>query len=412
MLTLYSILVQLGGFALTLLAPLSPKLRLFVQGRKTVFTQLENDIVDNDNVFWFHVSSLGEFEQGLPVMERVKKKYPNYKVVLTFFSPSGYEVKKDHPVADLILYLPLDTRANASRFLDLLKPKWVIFVKYDIWPNYMHELKKRRIRVLLISSIFSENQVFFKWYGGLMRRSLEAFEHFFVQDRNSKELLHILGHDNVTISSDTRFDRVTEILKQNNFLGFAKEFKNNRPCIVVGSSWPKDEILWIHFINHHLPKETKLIIAPHNIVPEHIDRLHESIHRKAIRYSHRQKEKWSDYEVLILDKVGLLTKIYSYASIAYVGGGFNRSKVHNTLEPAVFGLPVIIGPRYNGYREAEDMVALGGIIVVRNNAELNGETLALLSDYSHLRKIGDRNARYTQQNKGATQLIMNYLRDA
>ena len=330
MLFLYSIVTQIVQFLLPIFGFFSPKMKLFVNGRKTVFGTLEQKINSSDKTIWFHAASLGEYEQGLPVMEKIKEKFPNHKIVVTFFSPSGYEVRKNNSIADVTVYLPLDTKSNAKRILKLVHPEMVFFIKYEFWPNYLNELKKSNVTTYLISGIFRENQAFFKWYGGFYRKALKTFDYFFVQNESSKKLLQSLGFQNVKISGDTRFDRVVAILERDNSLDFIANFKDNKTTIVIGSSWPKDEELLINYINQS-SEDIKFIIAPHNIKEEQISNLKSQITKKTVLFSEKENLDLSKYNVLIVNTVGLLTKIYSYGTIAYVGGGFGNPGIHNIL---------------------------------------------------------------------------------
>ena len=284
MLFIYNLIVQLAGLLLQIVALFSPKMKLFVEGRKTVFATLESKINATEKTIWFHAASLGEYEQGLPVIEKIKAKFPAHKIVVTFFSPSGYEVRKNNTVADVTVYLPLDTKSNAQQFLKLVHPEMVFFIKYEYWPNYLNELKKQKIKTYLISGVFREKQAFFKWYGGFYRNALQAFDYFFVQNESSKKLLQSIGFTNVKISGDTRFDRVVSILERYNSLDFIEQFKNNTITIVIGSSWPKDESLLVNYINQS-SNEVKFIIAPHNIKSEQIQELKNSILKKSILFS-------------------------------------------------------------------------------------------------------------------------------
>ena len=345
MLFIYNLIVLFASQILKLLALFSPKMKLFVDGRKAVFQTLKDKIQLEDKVFWFHAASLGEYEQGLPVIEKVKTQFPHHKIVITFFSPSGYEVRKNNTIADVTVYLPLDSKANAKEFLDLIHPEKVFFIKYEFWPNYLHELKQRNISTYLISGIFREKQVFFKWFGGFYRKALKTFDYFFVQNEKSKILLQSIGFTNVRVSGDTRFDRVVAILEKDNTLDFIEQFKNNQTTIVIGSSWPKDEELLVNFINQ-AADNVKFIIAPHNIKAEQIQNLQQSITKSSVLFSKKNNIDVSKCNVFIIDTIGILTKIYSYADIAYVGGGFGNPGVHNILEPATFGIPIVIGPNY------------------------------------------------------------------
>jgi 3-deoxy-D-manno-octulosonic-acid transferase len=405
---LYNLLVTFAGFCIKILAVLNPKIEQFVAGRKNVFETLAKHIDGKDCTIWFHAASLGEYEQGLPVMEKMKINYPDHKIVLTFFSPSGYEVRKNNTVADVTVYLPVDTKSNAERFISLVHPEMVFFIKYEYWPNYLQELKKRRISTYLISGIFRKDQLFFKWYGGFYRRALDSFEHFFVQNSNSKDLLFQLGKANVTVSGDTRFDRVAAILEKDNHLDFVTEFKNNQLTIVVGSSWPKDEKILLDYINS-MTHKVKFIIAPHNIKKEQIQELQKSIVKQTVLFSEREGKNLSDYEVFIIDTIGILTKIYSEADIAYVGGGFGNPGVHNLLEPATFGVPIVLGPNYSHFAEATALVNLGGCNVVSNENELK-ETFDNLIQNSDIRaEKGHICSTFVKMNTGALDKILQYI---
>ena len=398
---------------LKLLALFSPKMKLFVDGRKAVFQTLKDKIQLEDKVFWFHAASLGEYEQGLPVIEKVKTQFPHHKIVITFFSPSGYEVRKNNTIADVTVYLPLDSKANAKEFLDLIHPEKVFFIKYEFWPNYLLELKQRNISTYLISGIFRENQVFFKWYGGFYRNALKSFNYFFVQNEKSKVLLQSIGFTNVRVSGDTRFDRVVAILEKDNFLDFIEQFKNNQTTIVIGSSWPKDEDLLVNFINQSADN-VKFIIAPHNIKDEQIDSLYKQIKKTKFKYSNYEietlrKPRLENYQVFIIDTIGILTKIYSYADIAYVGGGFGNPGVHNILEPATFGIPIVIGSNYSHFAEATALVGLEGCISVKNQSELNEAFDLLLQNEDERYEKGHICSTFVQMNKGATNNILKHI---
>ncbi|MCM4169245.1 3-deoxy-D-manno-octulosonic acid transferase [Arenibacter antarcticus] len=405
---IYNIAIQISSLILRLIALFNPKIKLFVAGRKDVFQVLKNTFSKEDQVVWVHTASLGEFEQGLPVIERLKKEYPTYKILVTFFSPSGYEVKKNSSAAHAITYLPLDTLKNAERFVKLVNPKLVIFVKYEIWPNYLKVLAQRKTPILLISALFKEEQIYFKKYGGFMKRTLHNFSHIFVQNTNSVKLLHEIGINHTSLGGDTRFDRVMEILERDNHLDFMEQFKTDSPLLVAGSTWPEDEEVLVPQINADT-SNLKYVLAPHNIKPEHIAKLKTSIQKKTVLYSQMDNKSLSDYDVLIIDTIGLLTKIYSYANLAYVGGGF-ATGLHNTLEPAVFGIPVIIGSNYKGFKEAEDLVEQGGVLVVNSREEHLILMKKLLSDRDYLERTGAVNLNYVIKNKGASTQIMEHIR--
>jgi 3-deoxy-D-manno-octulosonic-acid transferase len=404
----YNILTHIAGFHLNLIGLFNEKLKLGVKGRKASFGLLESKLSDNDKTLWFHCASLGEYEQGLPVFEKVKTMYPQHKVVLTFFSPSGYEVKKNTPIADVVVYLPLDTSANAKRFLNLVHPALVVFVKYEIWPNYLLEVKKRHIKAILISALFRKNQSFFKPTGQWMQKALFAFNHIFVQNEESKQLLNNIGYNDVTISGDTRFDRVSNQLNINNTLNFIETFKQDHLCVVVGSSWPDDEALFINFINEDT-SNTKYIIAPHNIKSAQIANLKTKLKQATILYSEKDISDLQNAKVFIIDTIGILSKIYSYADIAYVGGGLGTSGLHNTLEAAVFGVPIIIGNHYKKFPEASAMIEKQGMFSISNQTELNSVLINLINDEDLRVKSGSQNSTYIKDNQGALAKIITYL---
>ena len=410
MLFLYNIITLLAAQLLKIVALFSPKMKLFVDGRKSVFQTLADKIQSSDKTIWFHAASLGEYEQGLPVIEAIKQQFPNHKIVVTFFSPSGYEVRKNNTVADVTVYLPLDTISNAKQFIELVHPEMVFFIKYEYWPNYLNELKNQKIKTYLISGILRENQAFFKWYGGFYRNALKTFDYFFVQNESSKTLLQNIGFNNVKVSGDTRFDRVVSILERNNSLDFIEQFKDNKTTIVIGSSWPKDESLLVNYINQS-SDEVKFIIAPHNIKSEQIQELKNVITKKTILFSEKDNVDLSNSNVFIIDTIGILTKIYSYADIAYVGGGFGNPGVHNILEPATFGVPVVIGPNYSHFAEATALVNMEGCISIQNQTQLNEAFDLLLHNEDERLEKGHICSTFVQMNKGATKTIMNHISD-
>jgi len=408
MLFLYNLVISIAGFFLKIVALFSPKIKLFVNGRKNVFSILEEKIKSSDKTIWFHSASLGEYEQGLPVIEKIKEKYPDHKIIVTFFSPSGYEVRKNNTVADVTVYLPLDTKSNAKQFLKLAHPELVFFIKYEFWLNYLKELETSKTPTYLISGIFRDNQMFFKWYGGFYRKALKAFTYFFVQNESSKEKIEAIGFHNVIVSGDTRFDRVNAILGRDNTLDFIENFKNDSPTVVIGSSWPKDEALLAEYINQ-APEHVKFIIAPHNIKPDQITSLKSQITKSTVLFSEKRDLDLSGYNVFIIDTIGLLTKIYSYGTIAYVGGGFGNPGIHNILEPATFGIPIVIGPNYSNFAEAVQLVALEGCITISNSKELKETLDRLLNDTNFFEEKSSICRSYIQDNKGATNTIMNIV---
>ncbi len=407
---LYTIGIYVAEFHLKILAIFNRKLKLGVEGRAHTFRVLQNSIKTEDKTLWFHCASLGEYEQGLPVFKELRILYPFHKIVLTFFSPSGYEVRKNTEVADVVVYLPIDTNLNAKKFIDLVHPQLTVFVKYDIWPNYLQELKKRKLKAILISALFRENQIYFKWYGRMMRQALNSFEHLFVQDNASIQLLKTINFSNVTVAGDTRFDRVNHQLEQDNHLKFIEEFNSDDLCIVVGSSWPEDESLLIRFINEHATKQIKYIIAPHNIRTNQVQDLMTRLKVKAVLFSEKEGKDLSEYAVLIIDTIGLLSKIYSYADIAYVGGAMGTTGLHNILEPAVFGVPILIGKNHKKFPEAQQMINTAGLTSISNYYELNKALEDLMESEDKRFRIGNLNKIYIDSNKGAVVRILDYLR--
>ena len=385
------------------------KTKYFVQGQREAFKKLSHCIQIDKKKVWFHVSSLGEYEQALPIIEKIKKHYPDYQLILTFFSPSGYEVIKKHTTVDCISYLPWDTLKNVRKFLDLIQPKLVFFVKYDFWPNYLYELKKRNIPVYLIAGLFRANHSFFKPYNAWLKKSLSAFHHFFVQDVNSKNVLIKQGFSSVTVTGDTRFDRVYQLAQISNDLEFIEHFKQNQPLLVAGSTWKTDENILIPIINEN--NNFKTVIAPHNISDNHIKSITKQIKKPYILFTEINENKdLSNFEVLIINQIGLLKTIYRYADVVYIGNGFGKS-IHNIQEPAVYGVPIITGPNIDKFNEAVDLNKLGGLTVVHNEEELKKIIDKLFSN-EYLRKQQAQITRdYVQKNIGSSQLILDYLKD-
>ncbi len=406
---LYDVIVHLARFFLLLTAPFNPKLMLFRKGRQSVFPYLQEHLDKQDQVIWVHAASLGEYEQGLPVIKSLKDAYPGYKILVTFFSPSGYEVKKNSAEVDLVTYLPLDTRINSRKFLDLVHPSLAIFIKYEIWPNYLRALEKRNIPTLLVSAIFNTKQPYFKRYGGFMRKALRRFRHIFVQDDHSSGLLNSLNIPNNTVSGDTRFDRVVEIRGKEKPLPLISRFVKDDPCLVAGSTWPEDEAVLLPYINADRRK-VKYILVPHDIKPAHIKSLLASITQPVRLYSELTEATDFDFKVLVVDKVGLLSSLYRFAQVAYVGGGF-ATGLHNTLEPAVYGIPVLIGPQYHGFREAEDLVTREGLLSVADKEEFQLKCDRLLMEESLRLSTGQINTIYIEENQGATEKIVGYVRE-
>lgn len=406
---LYNLLAEVGEIVLWPTQFFSKKMKLFVEGRKGVFQELNRKIFKEDRTLWFHCASLGEFEQGLPIMEALKKALPNHKLVLTFFSPSGYEVRKNTPVAAVVTYLPLDSNRNVGKFLEAVHPDLVFFVKYEFWPNYLHELERRQIPTYLISGLFRREQWFFKNKGGFMRKALHGFQHFFVQNESSKLLLNGVGFNNVTLSGDTRFDRVSHQIEGDNQLDFMDTFKGKELCIVCGSTWPEDEAVLISFINSEVASTVKFVIAPHKLDPIRIKQVQAAIKPTSVLYSEANAEKLKIASVLLVDTIGLLSKIYSYADMAYVGGAMGKTGLHNILEPATFGIPVIIGNNFEKFPEALKLVDLGGLFPIASEEECRRVFEKFLRDPRLRENAGFICKQFVEQNTGATQCVMNYL---
>lgn len=401
-------LIHLASFHLRIIALFSKKMKLFVDGRKDVFEILQQKISSSDKTIWFHCASLGEFEQGVPIMEAMKKLKPDHKIVVSFFSPSGFEIKKNTSLADVVVYLPMDTASNAKKFISIIHPSLAFFVKYEFWPNYLFELQKRNIPTLLVSGVFREKQIFFKSYGGFMRKALTTFNHFFLQDDNSETLLKNIGFKNITVSGDTRFDRVSHQIEMNNTLKFAEDFIGSSVCIVCGSTWPEDETVLLDYINSS-PDNVKFIIAPHKIDAEKIEAFTREIDKKTILHSSIEEVNISEYSVLIIDCIGLLGKLYSYADIAYVGGAMGKTGLHNILEPATFGIPIVIGKNYSEFPEAIRLRDLAGLFPVENAKECSAILKKLVYDSNFRNKTGMISSHFVNNNTGATKKIMDYI---
>ena len=404
---LYNVVVFITSLLVPIIALFNKKMNLFVRGRKASFSKISK--LKNSKTIWFHVASLGEFEQARPIIEEIRKTHSEYKILVTFFSPSGYEIRKNYNLADVVCYLPLDAPSAVRKFVKEVRPVLVLFIKYEFWPNLLNALKKEKIKTILVSGILRKNQIFFKYYGGFMRRSLQAFDHFFVQDNTSRELLNSINFSAVTVSGDTRFDRVSGILSQVNTPEFIEEFKNNQFTVVAGSTWKEDEELLVNYINNRASENEKFIIAPHQINRDAILRLQQSIHKTTLLFSEKEGKKLKEYRVLIIDTIGILTKIYAAADVAYVGGGLNTG-LHNILEPATFGIPVVIGNNYNKFKEAIDLVSLNGCIPISNQEEFSDIFIKLYTDENYRNNTGEINKKYIQENLGATTFIMNYLK--
>ncbi len=377
-----------------------------VKGHRKVFDILRNRIEPGHKYIWFHAASLGEFEQGRPLMERIRREHPEYKILLTFFSPSGYEVRKNYAGADIICYLPFDTPRNVRRFLNLSNPCMAFFIKYEFWQNYLKGLRRRQIPVYSVSSIFRKNQVFFRWYGGKYYKVLTCFTHLFVQNEVSKSLLATLGIKNVTVVGDTRFDRVLEICQQAKQLPLVETFKQDSQVLVAGSSWTPDEDVFIPYFNTH--PEMKLIIAPHVIEESHLQEIISKLQRPYVRYTQATDENICQADCLIVDCFGLLSSIYRYGEIAYIGGGFGAG-IHNVLEAAVYGLPVIFGPNNQRFQEARQLLATGGCFEIQGRTDFYPLMDRLLTDRTHQTECGQLAGRYVRSCAGAADRVLSYV---
>ena len=400
---LYSIAVFFIRGLLTMI-PLSGKVKQFVQGRKQIWDTIAN-VPKNKKVIWMHCASLGEYEQGLPILQELKKVKSDHFFVVTFFSSSGYRVPKTHLIADLTTYLPWDSKADVKRFIQKLKPSMVLFIRYEFWPNLLTMLHKKNIPTYLIAGLFQSQQLFFKPWGGSFRKLLNGFEHIFVQNESSRHLLHSIGVHQTSVSGDTRFDRVQ---LPSNSMPFMERFCHNRHCVVAGSTWTADEEVLIDVI-HNSPDEWCWLIAPHEINENKIVSLMEKLPKNSQRYSTHNENTFSNTSVLVLDTVGLLSSCYQYAQIAYVGGGMGTKGLHNILEPAAAGIPIVIGKNYASFPEAVKLVNIGGIISISNAPEAKEKLLSLIHDRNQRQETGEINLHFIRASQGATTKIMDTL---
>ena len=371
-----------------------------------VYELLRQQLEKDARYIWFHAASLGEFEQGRPLIEKIRAKYPDYRILLTFFSPSGYEVRKNYRGADIVCYLPFDKPRNVKKFLDLVNPCMAFFIKYEFWKNYLDELHKRRTPVYSVSSIFRRGQIFFKWYGGTYRNVLRNFDHIFVQNERSKRYLSKIGINKVTVVGDTRFDRVLQIRDEAKDLPLVELFKNNTMTFVAGSSWQPDEDLFIEYFNRH--PEVKLIIAPHVIDENHLVEIIRKLKRPYVRYTRADEKNVRKADCLIIDCFGLLSSIYRYGEIAYIGGGFGVG-IHNTLEAAVYGIPVIFGPKYQKFQEAIHLLEAKGGFSIKSYEELKILLDRMLGDEDFLREAGKNAGAYVTDNAGTTDKVLGMI---
>jgi 3-deoxy-D-manno-octulosonic-acid transferase len=412
---IYSFLIVCYGFSIRFASVFNKKAALWVKGRQQYWAILDKIFaatpfnIPDRKLAWFHCASLGEFEQGRPIIETFRQQHPEHLILLTFYSPSGYEVRKAYSGADLILYLPLDTKSNAQRFVDTVKPDIVFYIKYEFWFNILSYLQSKNIPTFLVSAVFRPEQHFFKGYAEWPRKILKGFTTIFVQNEDSKELLQFIGIENVEVSGDTRFDRVKAVTEKPKAIEIARAFSLNHKVMVTGSTWPADEDLIFKLIyqNKH---NLRFIIAPHEISPEHIDSLMRRAGKKAARFSITNKEEVKDAEILIIDSIGMLSQLYQYGTFAYIGGGFGAG-IHNILEAAAFGLPVFFGPKHHKFNEAKALIELEGAFEVTKPDELIHKTNLLLSDKKALTKASSASKSYVEKGCGATEIILERVND-
>lgn len=414
---IYNIVIYFVLWGIAIASLFNEKVRKMWRGEREAFKILKQKVDPNAKYIWFHAASLGEFEQGRPLMERIRKDYPQYKILLTFYSPSGYEVRKNYEGADIICYMPVDTRLNAIRFLRLVRPVMAFFIKYEFWSNFLHILKHRNIPTYSVSSIFREDQVFFKWYGRNYAGVLKCFTRFFVQNEESKRLLEGLGITAVDVVGDTRFDRVLQIKEAAKQLPICEAFRtgvassqsadvphHDFKVFVAGSSWPPDENIFIPFFNEH--KDWRLLIAPHVIAEEHLKLILSLIKgKKVVRYTQTTPEEAAEADVLIIDCFGLLSSMYNYGDVAYIGGGFGVG-IHNTLEAAVWNMPVIFGPNNKKFQEAQGLLKSGGGFEINTYEDFSGLMSSLMNDETFLKQAGDKAGTFVAHLAGATDKVL------
>lgn len=414
---IYNIVIYFVLWGIAIASLFNEKVRKMWRGEREAFKILKQKVDPNAKYIWFHAASLGEFEQGRPLMERIRKDYPQYKILLTFYSPSGYEVRKNYEGADIICYMPVDTRLNAIRFLRLVRPVMAFFIKYEFWSNFLHILKYRNIPTYSVSSIFREDQVFFKWYGRSYAGVLKCFTRFFVQNEESKRLLEGIGITAVDVVGDTRFDRVLQIKEAAKHLPICEAFRtgvassqsadvphHDFKVFVAGSSWPPDENIFTPFFNEH--KDWRLLIAPHVIAEEHLKLILSLIKgKKVVRYTQTTPEEAAEADVLIIDCFGLLSSMYNYGDVAYIGGGFGVG-IHNTLEAAVWNMPVIFGPNNKKFQEAQGLLKSGGGFEINTYEDFSGLMSSLMNDENFLKQAGDKAGAFVAHLAGATDKVL------
>lgn len=391
-----------GGIRLAAL--FNRKARMLSCGEKQALDHIASRIENGERYIWFHAASVGEFEQGRPIMEKIKQEHPQCKIILTFFSPSGYELRKNYAGADIVSYLPFATKKKVRKFLDLVNPVKAVFIKYEFWPNYLSELKRRHIPTYIIAAIFRRNQIFFKWYGAAYRRCLYTFEHLFVQDEESRKLLAKYKINDVTVCGDPRFDRVCAIAQEAKNLPIIEQFTYGAPTLIAGSTWPVDEDMLIRYVKEN-NYACKLVLVPHETDKRHLHHIYQALRGRYVRYTEATPRNVEMANCLVVDTVGILSSIYRYGTVAYIGGGFGVG-IHNTLEAAVYGMPVVFGPNYHKFREARQLIECRGGFSVKNYKTLKK---TLDEAFEHSKEYGENAKNYVQGNKGATDVIYNRI---
>lgn len=407
---LYWLAIRFYSLGVRVASLFNNKAKLFVRGRVQLLNHIRYSLVDEKRPrIWMHCASLGEFEQGRPVLEKLREKYPTHAVVLTFFSPSGYEVRRNYVGANYVFYLPLDSNYNAWHFIESVKPSLAVFVKYDLWYFFLMRLKGAQIPTLLVSAIFRQGQAFFKWYGSLHIKMLQAFTHIFVQDEASVKMLEKIGVDNVSVGGDTRFDRVVANANTSRRIENIEKFCEDHKLIVAGSTWKEDEVI-LKQVHDSLSNNWKLIIAPHEIHTKHIIEILEQYEGEAVLWSEFEKDYY-DQKILVIDSIGILSRIYKYADVAYIGGGFNKSGIHNLLEAAVFGKPLFHGPNYDKFKEAKELLSKGASSVVEHAATMSQQIIDWEKDRLSYNAACISAKTYVSKNTGATQKVVDYVEE-
>ena len=407
---LYDLLINIIQLHLHVLKYFNKTVFNFLNKRKKIFKKLKSNISKNEKYIWIHVASLGEYEQGLPVFKKIKSLYKDHKIVLSFFSSSGYDLRKNNPISDLTVYLPIDTSYNAKRFIDLINPEIAVFVLYEFWPNFLKYLKKNNTPTYLLAGVFRKNHWFFKPYGFWMRNNLKTFNHFFVQNNDSKKILKKYNFNNCSVMGDSRFERVLELPNQKNEIKYLNKFKKSKQCFVAGSTWNEDDEIIIKFINSYKENDICFIIAPHQIDLNKINKAKSFIKKKSILMSELNKDNASKNSVIFIDSIGLLTSVYSYADIGYVGGGMGNTGLHNTLEPAVFKIPVIVGKNFEKFHEVSELINLKGFISIKNYDTFKNELIDLINNKKARDKMGQINYKYIINKIGASEKVITYLK--